>query len=150
MLEWGYSRAADIFTWPENAYDSNNPSIDLIDLARQAGYVACRGSKGSYLPTAQGIDQPMRLPSVDLGGKTLAQAKKYLDAAELYGQTVIVYGHRGAGTETTPAAGGTPPANTIEWYLSDYAALFDDAADRVEAGRIDVGTYSDLRQLFRF
>lgn len=150
LLEWGYPRAADIFTWPENAYDSNDPSIDLIDLARRAGYAACRGSKGSYLPTAQGIDQPMRLPSVDLGGKTLAQAKKYLDAAELYGQTVIVYGHRGVGTETTPIAGGTPPANTIEWYLSDYAALLDDAADRVEAGRIDVGTYNDLRQLFRF
>ena len=150
LLEWGYSRAADIFTWPENAYDSNNPSIDLIDLARQAGYVACRGAKGSYLPTAQGIDQPMRLPSVDLGGKTLAQAKKYLDAAELYGQTVIIYGHRGVGTETTPPAGGTPPANTLDWYLSDYAALLDDAADRVEAGRIDVVAYSDLRQMFRF
>lgn len=150
LIEWGYPRAADIFTWPENAYDSNDPNIDLIELARQAGYVASRGSKGSYLPTAQGIDQPMRLPSVDLGGKTLAQAKKYIDAAELYGQAVIIYGHRGVGTETTPAAGGVPPANTIEWYLSDYGALLDYVADRVEADAIDVGTYSDLRQTFRF
>jgi len=150
LLEWGYPRAADIFTWPENAYDSTDPAIDLIALARQAGYVASRGSKGSYLPTAQGLEQPMRLASVDLGGKTLAQAKKYIDAAELYGQAVIIYGHRGVGTETTPAAGGTPPASTVEWYLSDYGGLLDYAADRVEADGIDVGTYSDLRQMFRF
>lgn len=150
LLEWGFPRAADIFTWPENAYDSNDPNIDLIDLARQAGYVACRGSKGGYLPTAQGIDQPMRLPSVDLGGKTLDQAKKYIDAAILYGQTVIIYGHRAVGTDIAPPAGGTPPADTITWNMSDYIALADYAADKVEAGELDVITYSDLRWQHRF
>ena len=150
LIEWGYPRTADIFTWPENAYDSNDPNIDLIALATQCGYVATRGTKGSYLPTAQGIDQPMRLPSVDLGGKTLAQAKKYIDAAILYGQTVIIYGHVAIGTETTPPAGGTPPASSIQWYLSDYIALADYIADKVEAGLLDAITYSDLRAQHRF
>lgn len=150
LLEWGYSRAADIFTWPENAYDSNNPSIDLIAMAKQCGYVATRGSKGSFLATAQGIDQPMRLPSVDLGGRTLAQAKKYIDAAILYGQTVILYGHVATGTEIAPPAGGTPPGVATQWYLSDYIALADYIADKVEAGQLDAITYSDLRAQHRF
>ena len=150
LVEWGYPRAADIFTFPENAYDSNDPNVDLIDLARQAGYAACRGSKGGYMPTAQGLEQLMRLPSVDLGGKTLAEAKKYIDAAEFYGQSLIIYGHRGVEAPNGRTAGSAPPASTVEWYFQDYDALFDYAADRKAAKAIDVGTYSDLRQQHRF
>lgn len=149
LLDHGYSRTADIFAWPQNDYVSS-VGVDLIALAASAGYVMSRGSARRDLPTAQGIDNPMRLPSVDLGGRTLAQVLKILDASALYKQTNILYGHRLVGTATSPASGGTPPADGLEWYWSDYVALADSIATRYTAGTLTPITYSDLMAECRY
>lgn len=149
ILSHGYVRTADIFAWPQNDYVSS-VGVDLIALASSVGYRLTRGSTRRDLPTAQGIDNPMRLPSADVGGRTLAQVLKILDAAEKYGQTNILYAHRLVGTETTPAAGGTPPPDGLEWYWSDYAALADSLASRYTAGTLTPITYSDLKAECRY
>lgn len=149
LLEHGYSRTADIFAWPQNDYVSS-VGVDLIALAASVGYKLTRGSARRDLPTAQGIDNPMRLPSADLGGRTLAQVLKILDAAELYKQTSILYGHRLVGTATSPASGGTPPPDGLEWYWSDYVALADSIASRYTAGTLTPITYSDLKAECRY
>lgn len=143
LLDHGYSRTSSIFAWPENAYVST-VGVDLINLAISVGYKLSRGSSRRDLPTAQGIDNPMRLPSADIGGRTLAQILKILDAAERYKQTNILYGHRLTGTVTTPASGGTPPVNGLEWYWSDYVALADDIASRYTNGTLTPITMSEL------
>ncbi len=149
LLDHGYLRTADIFAWPQNDYVSS-VGVDLIALATSLGYKMCRGSTRRDLPTAQGIDNPMRLPSADLGGRTLAQVLKVLDAAELYKQTSILYGHRLVGTATSPASGGTPPADGLEWYWSDYVALADSIASRYTAGTLTPITYSELKAECRY
>jgi len=149
LLERGFARVADVFAWPQNDYVSS-VGLDLIAMATAAGYTMSRGSTRRDLPTAQGIDNPMRLPSVDLGGRTLAQVLKILDAAELYKQTNILYGHRLVGTATSPASGGTPPPDGLEWYWSDYVALADSIASRYTAGTLTPITYGELRAACRF
>lgn len=139
----GFDRTSDIFAWPQNAYASS-VGVDLIGLAKAAGFRLSRGSTRRDLPTAQGIDNPMRLPSADVGGKTLAQVKKLLDAAERYKQTNIIYAHKSVGTATSPASGGAAPADTLEWYLADFIALAADIAARATAGTLKSITYSDL------
>ncbi len=149
IISHGYVRTADIFAWPQNDYVSS-VGVDLIGLAATLGFRMTRGSTRRDLPTAQGIDNPMRLPSADLGGRTLAQVLKILDAAELYKQTNILYGHRLVGTATSPASGGTPPADGLEWYWSDYVALADSIASRYTAGTLTPITYSDLKAECRY
>lgn len=149
MLDRGYLRTADIFAWPQNDYVSS-VGVDLIALAASVGYKLARGSTRRDLPTAQGIDNPMRLPSADLGGRTLAQVLKILDAAELYKQTSILYGHRLVGTATSPASGGTSPPDGLEWYWSDYVALADSIASRAAAGTLTPITYSELKAECRY
>lgn len=149
LLEHGYARCADIFAWPQNDYVSS-VGVDLIGLAASLGYKLTRGSTRRDLPTAQGIDNPMRLPSADIGGRTLAQVTKILDAAELYKQTNILYGHRLVGTATSPASGGTPPPDGLEWYWSDFVALADDIASRYTAGTLTPITYSNLKSECRY
>lgn len=149
ILDRGYLRAADVFAWPQNDYVSS-VGVDLIALAASVGYKLARGSTRRDLPTAQGIDNPMRLPSADLGGRTLAQVLKVLDAAELYKQTSILYGHRLVGTTTSPASGGAPPADGLEWYWSDYVALADSIASRYTAGTLTPITYSELKAECRY
>lgn len=148
LLARGYTRLPQVFAWPENDYTASG--FDLIELARQAGFVMSRGSTRRDLPTAQGIDNPMRLPSADIGGKTLAQALKLLDAAERYKQTNIIYGHKLVGTETSPAAGGSPPVNTLEWYWSDWVSFLDSVSSRYSAGTLTPITYSELQNECRY
>jgi len=149
LLSHGYSRTADIFAWPQNDYVSS-VGVDLIGIAAAIGFRMTRGSTRRDLPTAQGIDNPLRLPSADLGGRTLAQVLKILDAAERYQQTNILYGHRLVGTATSPSSGGTPPADGLEWYWSDYVALADSIASRYTAGTLTPITYSELKAACRY
>ena len=149
ILSHGYVRTADIFAWPQNDYISS-VGLDLIAMAKAAGYKMSRGSTRRDLPTAQGIDNPMRLPSADLGGRTLAQVLKLLDASEMYKQTNIIYAHKLIGTATSPASGGAAPADTLEWYWSDYVALADSIASRYTAGTLTPITYSDLKAECRY
>lgn len=149
LLQHGYHRTSDIFAWPQNDYVSS-VGVDLIALATSVGYKLARGSARRDLPTAQGIDNPMRLPSSDLGGKTIASVLKLLDAAVLYKQTNILYGHKLIGTATSPASGGAAPADTLEWYWSDYVALADSIASRYTAGTLTPITYSDLMAECRY
>jgi hypothetical protein len=149
LLSHGYSRTADIFAWPQNDYVSS-VGVDLITLASSVGYKMCRGSTRMDLPTAQGIDNPMRLPSADIGSKTLSSVLKLLDAAELYKQTNILYAHKLVGTATSPSSGGAAPADPLEWYWSDFIALADSIADRYTAGTLTPITYSDLKAECRY
>lgn len=149
LLERGFARVADVFAWPQNDYVSS-VGLDLIAMATAAGYTMSRGSTRRDLPTAQGIDNPMRLPSADVGGRTLAQVLKLLDAAEMYKQTNIIYAHKLVGTATSPASGGAAPANTLEWYWSDYVALADSIASRYTAGTLTPITYGELRAECRY
>lgn len=149
LLRNGLSRTADCFVWPQNAYVSS-VGVDLVALARSVGYRMARGSIRRDLPTAQGIDNPMRLPSADFGGRTLAQAKSIIDAAILYGQTNIFYGHKIVGTATSPASGGTPPVDTLEWNHSDYVAFADYLAGKIAAGLVEAITISDLMASCRY
>lgn len=149
LLERGFPRVADVFAWPQNDYVSS-VGLDLISMATAAGYTMSRGSTRRDLPTAQGIDNPMRLPSADVGGKTLAQVLKLLDAAEMYKQTNIIYAHKLVGTATSPASGGAAPANTLEWYWSDYVALADSIASRYATGTLTPITYGELRAECRY
>ena len=149
LIRNGFTRAADCFFWPQNAYVSN-VGVDLVGLAQQVGYSMARGSTRRDLATGQGIDNPMRLPSADLGGRTLAQAKTLIDAAILYGQTNVIYGHKLVGTATTPAAGGAAPVDALEWYWSDHAALADYIASKITAVTLSAITVSDLAAACRF
>lgn len=149
LLTRGFARVVDVFAWPQNDYVSS-VGVDLITMAANAGCRMARGSTRRDLPTAQGIDNPMRLPSVDLGGRTLAQVLKILDAAELYKQTNILYGHKLVGTATSPASGGAAPADALEWYWSDYVALADSIASRYTAGTLTPITYGELMAECRF
>lgn len=149
LISHGYVRTSDIFAWPQNDYVSS-VGVDLIDLAASLGFKLTRGSTRRDLPTAQGIDNPMRLPSVDIGGKTIAQVLKVLDAAELYKQTNILYGHKLVGTATSPASGGAAPVEPLEWYWSDYVALADSIASRYTAGTLTPITYSELKAECRY
>lgn len=141
MIANGFSRTANVLVWPENSY-----SVRLVNIAAEYGITLARGSRNTNTRTFQAIDNPMRLGSSDFGGKTLAQAKKWLDAAELYKGTVIMYGHRMIGTATSPAAGGAAPVDTLFWNQSDYIAFADDICDRVTAGTISNINYSQLLQ----
>lgn len=124
--------------------EQNGAANDLVALARSSGYVMARGSTRRDLPTAQGIDNPMRLPSADFGGRTLAQAKALIDSAITYGQTNVFYGHKLVGTATSPASGGTPPVDALEWNHSDYVAFADYLAAKIAAGLVNDITISDL------
>ncbi|SHL09960.1 Polysaccharide deacetylase [Nitrosospira sp. Nsp11] len=139
MLTNGFSRTANVLVWPENAYNDR-----VTAIAREYGITIARGNKNRITRTHSGIDNPARLGSTDLGGKTLAQAKKLLDAAELYSGTQIISGHSMSGSAASPAAGGTPPANGLDWYYNDYIALADDIAARVTAGTLSCINYSQL------
>lgn len=149
LISNGLSRTADCFFWPQNAYVSS-AGVDLVALARSVGYMMARGSTRRDLPTAQGIDNPMRLPSADFGGRTLAQAKSLIDSAIMYGQTNIFYGHKLVGTATSPASGGTPPVDTLEWNYSDYVAFADYLASKIAAGLVNDITISDLMASCRY
>ena len=149
LLRNGLSRTANCFFWPQNAYVSS-VGVDLIALARSVGYRVARGSTRRDLPTAQGIDNPMRLPSADFGGRTLMQAKSIIDASILYGQTNILYGHKLVGSATSPASGGTPPVDALEWNWSDYVAFADYFASKVAAGQVCDITVSDLMSSCRY
>lgn len=215
MVANGLGRTADVIAFPENHTN------DVINAAaKAAGFTLARGSLPGWTHTASGLDNGMAIGSRDLGGKTLAQAKKYLDSAQTYGCLQVVYMHRistvaiqsltyaggvvtaaatghaftngatvylrgadqayfnvaiiveGAvagvsftgkvtGTfsvstatsatanlrcysPTIPAAGGTPPVDTLAWNWSDYLAFFQEVADRRDAGTITPVTYSDL------
>lgn len=140
MLANGFTRTANILVWPENQYSDR-----LIRIAQEFGITICRGSRNMNTRTFQGIDNVCRLGSSDFGGKTLAQAKVLLDAAQLYTGTIIIYGHRMTGTATVPAAGGAAPADTLDWYQSDYLAFVDDVAARITAGTITNINYSQLQ-----
>jgi hypothetical protein len=67
---------------------------------------------------------------VSLCGRTLAQVKKLLDAADLYKGTLTIFGHKLVGTDTSPASGGSAPVGTLEWNCSDYIAFADELTAR--------------------
>ncbi len=82
-------RTADVMCFPTNQFGSRE-----LKAMREMGYSAARGAKPCWTATVFGIDNPLALGSRDLGGKTLAQAIRALDAAEAYGVTVILYMHQ--------------------------------------------------------
>lgn len=135
----GFIKRLDTMVWPQNATDAAKTAV-----ARSEGYSIARESTNRNMGLAQGIDNPMRLGSGDLGGKTLAQALKMLDMAELYSCLVIIYGHKMVGTDTSPASGGAAPGDTYTWNRSDYLALVDNLAARVKAGTIEAINWSML------
>ncbi len=139
LLKNGFARTANVLAWPENAYNDR-----LVSIAKEYGITVTRGIKNSMTRTFDGIDNPLRLGCADTGAKTLAKAKKFLDAAELYGGTQIINGHSMSGNAASPAAGGTPPADGLNWYYNDYVALADDIAARVTAGTLSCINYSQL------
>lgn len=139
MLNNGFTRTANVLVWPENNYNDR-----VLSIAQEYGIQVTRGQRNRFTRTHQGIDNPLRLGSASLSSVTLAQAKKFLDAATLYTSTILLAGHGLTGTSASPAAGGTPPVNGLDWYYNDYAALADDIADRVTAGTMNCINYSQL------
>lgn len=89
LLAKGFSRTADVFAFPQNAGNDR-----LLAAAKAVGYRISRWSRPGWLPTAQGIDNPLAVGSRDLGGKTLAQVRKCLDSAEQYKCVQVLYGHQ--------------------------------------------------------
>lgn len=89
LISRGFVRTAEVFAFPQNQANDH-----LFASAKASGYRVARWSKPGWLPTGQGIDNPLSIGSRDLGGKTLAQAKKMLDSAEAYNCVQIVYGHQ--------------------------------------------------------
>lgn len=214
LIANGLGRVADVIAFPENATN------DRVNAAtKAAGFTLARASKPGWTHTATGLDNGMMLGSRDVGGKTLAQVKKYLDSAQTFGCLQIIYVHRiftvaaqsmtysngvvtvasnahgysnghlvhhrgadqaeynvaglienvttngytfkvtgtfsaGAATSANanlrsfspnyPVAGSAPPANTLYWYCSDYLAIFQDTADRRDAGTITPVLYSNV------
>lgn len=92
----GMPRTADVFVYPENAYGDRE-----LAAVETAGYRLARGSAPGWTATVFGIDNPHALGSRNVGGCTLAQVKKYLDAAQTYGCTQIIYTHRIASVRIT-------------------------------------------------
>lgn len=90
--EWlemnGMPRTADVFIYPQNAFGDRE--LAAVDAA---GYRLARGSIPGWTNTVFGIDNPYALGSRNVGGCTLAQVKKYLDSAQTYGCTQIIYTH---------------------------------------------------------
>lgn len=217
LIANGLGRVADVIAFPENATN------DVVNAAtKAAGFTLARASKPGWTHTATGLDNGMMVGSRDVGGKTLAQVKKYLDSAQTYNCLQIIYVHRiyttaiqsmtysngvvtvnanghgysnghtaiqagadqaeynvaglvenattnsytfkvtgtfSAATATSANANlrtyspnfpantgttGTPPANTLYWYWSDYLALLQEIADRRDAGTITPVVYSNI------
>lgn len=139
MQDNGFTRRLDTMVWPQNA--ANNT---LVAVAQGLGYKVARESTNRNIMLSQGIDNPMRLGSGDLGGITLATAIKLLDSAILYKSLIIIYGHKLVGTATSPASGGAAPGDTYTWNQSDYIALADNIAAKVAAGTIKDVNYSTV------
>jgi hypothetical protein len=88
MLDNGFLRGSSVMFYPQNAFNGR-----LLDIVKDAGFTLGRASVNALTPISQGLANPLCLGSSDLGGKTLAQVKKRLDAATLYGALQILYGH---------------------------------------------------------
>jgi hypothetical protein len=90
--EWlqlnGMPRTADVFIYPQNAFGDRE-----LDAVAAAGYRLARGASPGWTATLFGIDNPLALGSRNVGGYTLAQVKRYLDCAQTYGCTQIIYMH---------------------------------------------------------
>ncbi len=85
----GLGRVADVL-----AYPTNNANDRVIAAAEAYGFTLARWSRPGWMPIAQGIDRPCAIGSRDLGGKTLVQAKKYLDSAAAYACAQAIYMHK--------------------------------------------------------
>lgn len=115
LLAHGFTRAADFYIYPQGKYTES--------LIPQLQAVGIKAARGTYETLAFPYFTPdaylMKLPGVDLGGKTFAQVKPFIDRAIATGGTVVLYGHR-----LQTAAGGVGNYMTVSEFVQviDYLA----------------------------
>lgn len=109
-----------ILVYPHGKYNDT-----VIQAAIDEGYLYARTAGKNqirYLPT-WGVENPYRLGSIDLGGKSLATIKSWLTSISSDEQSALgwIYGHRSVAGN--PAEGSAAPADTLTWYAGWYRQL---------------------------
>lgn len=114
----GFLRALNLFSYP---LSSNDVSTDAMLASK--GVVMARSGWSWWVHPNEYNAGPKLIGhgAVNIGGKTLAQAKKYVDTAVTYGVYISIFCHG----LTAGGNGGTPPADTLLWYQNDYQSLVD-------------------------
>lgn len=114
----GLYRGSELFSYPLSA---NNATTDAILAAK--GVPMARSGWAWAIHTNEYNAGPKLIGhgAINLGGKTLAQAKLAVDQAVIYGLTINLFTHGLVAGGT----GTTPPADTLVWYANDYQALVD-------------------------
>lgn len=123
------------FVYPQNAVNET-----VRAALASIGFIYGREIKNwRVYPDESGVGTPLRTGSFALASKTLTEAKAALDDAIRMGTMVNIYSH-----EIIPGGTGTsPPANPLEWYADDLAALLDYAIFKQRQGLIDIMNFSD-------
>ena len=112
----GFTRGIDLFSYP---LSSNDASTDAMLASK--GVKMARSGWSWWIHNNEYNAGPKLLGhgAVNIGGKTLAQAKALVDAAVYNGVTIFLFCHGIAAGGT----GTTPPADTLYWYENDFKQL---------------------------
>lgn len=85
----GYARSLDLFAWP---FNSRNLATDTI--IRDKGARWARTTGGNRFPvTSLGKPEMLAMGALDMGSKTAAQVKAWVDDVILSGYTACLYDH---------------------------------------------------------
>jgi len=122
-----------ILVYPFGKYNNT-----VIQAAMDEGYLYARTAGKNqirYLLT-WGLENPYRLGSIDIGGKSLATIKTWLTSISSDEQSALgwLYGHQSVAGN--PAEGSAAPADALTWYAGWYRQLVQTIALMCSQGKL--------------
>ncbi len=123
---------------PILVYPSGKYNLTVIQAAVDEGYKWARTAGKNqirYLPK-WGLENPYRMGSIDIGGKTLATMKSYLLSISSDEQSALgwIYGHQSVAGN--PSESSAAPGDTLTWYAGWYRQLVQQIALLCSQGKL--------------
>lgn len=123
---------------PILVYPSGKYNLTVIQAAIDEGYLFARTAGKNQIRSLPrwGVENPYRLGSIDIGGKSLATIKTWLTSISSDEQSSIgwLYGHEAVAGN--PAEGSAAPGNTLTWYAGWYRQLVQQMALLCAQGKL--------------
>jgi len=123
---------------PILVYPYGKYNLTVIQAAIDEGYLFARTAGKNQIRSLPrwGVENPYRLGSIDIGGKSLATIKTWLTSISSDEQSSIgwLYGHHAVAGN--PAEGSAAPGDTLTWYAGWYRQLVQQMALLCAQGKL--------------